>query len=310
MRQARLDWWAEGAHVTHSPINLSAGRWEKFRLARKTLLGAAHRYALIDGSQRAAAFAYYAFFSLFPLMLLLVTAGSLFVDRDRAAKAVIAYVQSFMPLGAQMERSVSNIISGVVKGRGRVGLGASAVLLWSALGFFSALMRAVNRAWGGEINSWWRGPLKRALLLVVMVGAWLVSTGLPVLVSIARHWVPPEWRWSVWVDRTVDFIVSLLVLFGSLTFFYKLAPRRVTRLDEVWPAALFTSLLLRTLEGLFVLYLRNFSRFNALYGALGGIMALLMWIYLSGCLIVFGACLCAGAVEAPRDSLAPFPAKA
>ena len=49
---------------------------------------------------------------------------------------------------------------------------------------------------------------------------------------------------------------------------------------------------------LFVIYLGHFATLNAVYGAFGGIMALLLWIYLSGCVFIFGACLCAGQAEA------------
>ncbi len=81
--------------------------------------------------------------------------------------------------------------------------------------------------------------------------------------------------------------------------FYRLAPRRPTRFAEVWAAALCATVLLRAGESLFVIYLKNFATLNAVYGAFGGFMALLLWIYLSGCVFIFGACLCASQAEAP-----------
>ena len=53
-----------------------------------------HTFFQIDGSQWAAAFAFNAFFSLFPLIVLLVTVGSFFVDRDRAGNDIVAYLES------------------------------------------------------------------------------------------------------------------------------------------------------------------------------------------------------------------------
>ena len=44
--------------------------------------------------------------------------------------------------------------------------------------------------------------------------------------------------------------------------------------------------------------LQDFATLNAVYGAFGGIMALLLWFFLSGCILIFGACLCAGQPEA------------
>ena len=80
--------------------------------------------------------------------------------------------------------------------------------------------------------------------------------------------------------------------------FYRLAPRRPTRFAEVWAAALCATVLLRAGESLFVIYLEDFATLNAVYGAFGGMLALLLWIYLSGCVFIFGACLCAGQAEA------------
>jgi YihY family inner membrane protein len=89
----------------------------------------------------------------------------------------------------------------------------------------------------------------------------------------------------------------LLVLFFGLSLLYRLAPCRPTRFAEVWIAALASAALLCVLESLFVIYLRIFAKYNLLYGAFGGMMALLMWIYLSGCIIVLGACLSAAQVQ-------------
>ena len=57
------------------------------------------RYGRIDGEQCAASFAYYAFFSLFPLILLLVVVGTFFVpDRLQAAREVVQQVEKYVPL--------------------------------------------------------------------------------------------------------------------------------------------------------------------------------------------------------------------
>lgn len=102
---------------------------------------------------------------------------------------------------------------------------------------------------------------------------------------------------SSWIYVLTSFFIPTLVVFISLSLFYKLAPRRPTHFAEVWVAALCTTALLQVAESLFVIYLKNFAKLNAVYGSFGGIMALLLWIYLSGCIFIFGACLCAAQVE-------------
>lgn len=88
-----------------------------------------------------------------------------------------------------------------------------------------------------------------------------------------------------------------MVVFLALSLFYRLAPRRPTRFVEVWAAALCATVLLRAGESPFVIYLKDFATLNAVYGAFSGIMALLFWIYLSGCVFILGACLCAAQCE-------------
>ena len=66
---------------------------------------------------------------------------------------------------------------------------------------------------------------------------------------------------------------------------------------EVWFAALFVTFGVNVLQWLFTIYTRNFTNFNALYGTFGAVVALLLWIYLIGTVIIFGACLSAAEYE-------------
>src|ERR1700752_3077384 len=71
----------------------------EFALVSKNVGKVVDKYSRIDGEQCAASFAYYAFFSLFPLILLLVVVGTLFIpDRILAARRVVDEVQQFVPL--------------------------------------------------------------------------------------------------------------------------------------------------------------------------------------------------------------------
>jgi len=264
--------------------------WAILRLAVKTFLR-------IDGAQWAGAFAFNAFFSLFPVMILLVTIASFFVDRDRAGTEVVAYMESYVPISGEMQRHIFDALAGVVQAREQAGAVALLVLVWSAIQCFTTLICATNRAWGTEVYSWWRLPLKSLALLGVTAGAVLVGMATPVLVKMAKDWLFPVNDFRSWVYALGSFVIPLSVMFFGLTLFFRLAPRRPTQFTEVWAAALCATALLQTAESLFVIYLKNFATLNAVYGAFGGIMALLLWIYLSGCIFIFGACLCAAQAE-------------
>jgi len=261
---------------------------------------AAKNFSQIDGAQRAGAFAFYAFFALFPLVVLLVTVASFFIDPGMAEKKVIAYVESYIPISDEMQRYIFDTVGGVIDARGGAGVIATLMLVWAALQFFTTLLFAVNRAWGTEMYNWWRLPLKSLLLLGIMIGVVFVGIAMPMFARMAREWLFPieefHFTYVLW-----NFFIALFIGFLSLSLFYKLAPRRLTRFSEVWAAALFSTVLLRTGESLFGVYLERFATLNAVYGAFGGIMALLLWIYLSGGIIIFGACLCAAQAKTLKD---------
>jgi len=272
------------------PDQKTSRAWAILRLAVK-------KFSQMDGAQSAAAFAHYAFFSLFPLIVLIVTIASAFIDRDRAGTEVIAYVETYVPITGEMQSDIFDTITGVIKARGQAGAVAFLVLIWAAMGFFATLIRATNQAWGVEVSNWWRLPLKSLGFLVILVCSVLLAVAVPVLAKMTKDWLFPGHDFSAWIYTLGSFFISLLVVFLSLSLFYRLAPRRPTRFAEVWFAALCTTALLLAAESLFVIYLENFATLNAVYGAFGGIMALLLWIYLSGCIFIFGACLCAAQAE-------------
>ena len=257
-----------------------------------TLSLAAHKFSGIDGGQRAAAFAYSAFFSLFPFILLLVSLTSVIFDRATAGAAVIGYIEKYLPLSGEVQQYIFDTVLKVAKTRGQAGILALTMLTWAAMQFFTTLVHATNRAWGTEGHNWWRQPLKNFTLLCIMIIAVLMGVAVPVLGKMARSIFHAAvffpWAYSLWV-----FFVPWLVLFLGLIVFYKLAPRRRTTFGEVWLPALCATALLHAAQTVFVLYLKHFSSFTATYGAFGGIIALMLWIYVSGMIFIFCACLCA-----------------
>ena len=262
---------------------------------------AVKKFSRIDGAQWAGAFAFNAFFSLFPLIVLLVTVASFFVDRNKAGKAVIACLEAYIPISGEMQRQVFHTIAGVIRAREQASAVVCLILVWAALQCFTTLICATNRAWGTTVYNWWRLPLKSLVLLGITAGALLLGMAVPVLMRMAKGWLFPVEDFRSWAYGLGSVFIPLLVVFFSLSLFYRLAPRRPTRFSEVWAAALCATVLLRASESLFVIYLQDFATLNAVYGAFGGIMALLLWIFLSGCIFIFGACLCAGRSEALRQ---------
>jgi uncharacterized BrkB/YihY/UPF0761 family membrane protein len=140
---------------------------KKARRVWTVLYLAVKKFLHIEGGQWAGAFAFNAFFSLFPLMILLVTITSSFVDRDRAVKVVISYVENYVPIRGEMQSYIFETIAGVIKERRQASTIALLILAWVALQCFTTLISATNRACSAAVNNWWRMPLKSLALLVI-----------------------------------------------------------------------------------------------------------------------------------------------
>jgi Ca2+-transporting ATPase len=280
------------------------GRWsrlrEQFSRTWPLIRGAKQIFRDIDGEQRAAAFAYYAFFSLFPLLLLLISVASQFFDEPAATRTIVEYLSVQLPLGEKERATVLRTIFEIIDNRGKMSVLAFLILSWSSSRLFKALVRALNRAWNAEIYNWWQLALKGFSLMGVLT-IWIVlGIAAPIILRSLRHWLLPDHVLFSHGMRLAIFLIPILAMFLGLMFFYKFAPRRELKYSETWVAAMVATILLQSFQGLFVLFIQNFGNFNALYGALGGLMISLMWTYLSGVIIIFGGCFCAAMTQGNR----------
>jgi YihY family inner membrane protein len=248
-------------------------------------------YGKINGDECAASFAYYAFFSLFPLILLMVAIGTFFIpDRYQAAHQVVLEVERYVPLQAKDRELLFTIVDHAIKNGWRAGIFGLFALLWGALRFFQALVIGVNRAWGGKNYNWWKLPLKNLLMLGILVSALVLGLVVPLIFDRLKT------IYYFDINVAVNWLSNLLpgaILFYGLFMFYKFAPRRPVQFRHVWPAALLGTLFLQFGQSLFSWYLGTFTNFNALYGVFGTIMGLLLWIYYSGVVLLLGGCISA-----------------
>lgn len=263
----------------------------------KVFWGAVIKFFEIDGEQRAASFAYYAFFALFPLILLFVTLGSQFLDSETVANYVIGNLGQYMPFNTADRSIVDSIIHGIIDSRNKVSALAIIGLAWSSTHFFHAMVRGVNRAWGTVEYPWWRLPMHSFAMLGLVGSALFIGILAPFVITYIRHLEVLNAEIFSGIFQQLILLVPSLVLFYGLSMFFKFAPRRRTLFSEVAIAALITTALLQIARTLFERYVYEISNFNAVYGAFAVVIELLVWIYLSGVIIIFGGCLCASQAE-------------
>jgi membrane protein len=251
-------------------------------------------FAEDDGATMAASIAYYALFSSFPLLLLMLTFGSSVLASPDVQQVAIDLVERYVPAASEL---VLDNIGQVVRARNTVGVLALIGLFWSASGVFGAIYRAVNRAWGhGLPGSFWRRRLYGLAMILGVGGLFLATTVYSTAISFVRGWRVPILGWQPFADagvgRLFGWLSALVPLLASVTIFclvYRTVPRVSVTWREVWPGGVAAGLIWEGAKQLFTWYLGNFARYSLIYGSVGAIIAFLLWSYLSGIILLLGA---------------------
>jgi membrane protein len=244
-----------------------------------------------NGFGLAAQLAYYFFLALFPALLFLVALASFIPSQELVGRAVAL-------LGGVVPPDVLGIIReqiGKIGGTGQGGLLTFGVLaaLWSSSAAMVALIYTVNRAYDVEdTRPWWRQRLTAILLTIavavfILISVVLVLAG-PQLAEFVASRVglsaAVEWTWKI-----LQWPVVFLLVATAIGLIYYFAPN--VEQDWVWltpGSVLATALWLIGSLG-FRIYVVNFGSYNETYGTIGGVMVMLLWLYISGLVIVVGA---------------------
>jgi membrane protein len=245
-------------------------------------------------AQRSAGLAYYAVFSMFPLLLLAISligfmlAAGVPLALD-AQTIVLQAVQQALP---QAQNPVEQILLTTRETRGGTGLVGLIVLAWSASNIFTQLRLALNAVWDVSLPQGLGGVLRlrlRALGMALSTGLLLITVTLSdtILELIARYVNRLPLSDTLWLlGRPLLLAAMTVVLFATL---YRFVPRTSLSWADVWPGAIVAAVGWELLKRGFVLYTTTLADWTAIYGPIAGFIGLLLWLYLSAQLLLFGA---------------------
>ncbi len=242
-----------------------------------------------DGQRIAAAVTYFAVFSIFPFILLLISLLSFAIDSRDAQQQVIDLLSGFLPIGAT---GVQEVIDGVIAARGAAaGLGIL-LLLWGALGWFESIDQGVNEMWDvKEARPFFIGKLF-ALGMIGAVGAVMALSWLAgIVVGIVSGLVPSVAGMPPGLLELVISIVSFGLIFLVFLLLYRYSPRCQLSWRDVWLGSLLTAVLWTVVRSAFTIYVTRFADFSSAYGPFAAIIAFLVWLYVTHLVILFGASL-------------------
>lgn len=262
-----------------------------FRLG--PLLRSVGREILDDGVLGLAAqTAYYFFFSLFPLILFAAPLLSFVGDKQELIERAMAQLAAALPAEATL--LVRNVVTDVVLAAGAPTLMSAGALLaaWAGSNIFTAMIDALNRAYDvTENRPWWK---RRLLALACVLAAGLV------ILAATLIFLGGEGMASWFGDRlgigagaaaawmVIQYPIAIAMLVGLAWLTYVFLPNVRQRKIHALVGASVATVLWITVTLLFRAYVAGFTSYNKTYGTIGGVIALLTWMYLSMLALLIG----------------------
>jgi len=255
------------------------------------LLLAIRNYVLHQSANQAGSMAFSTVLSMFPLLLLL-SAGAAYVGSPGDAAALVSRVVEYAP--ALVRGALQPVIDQVLAQRSRALLVIGLfVTLWTASSGMQAVRTALNRSYGVERGlPFWKARLKVSLFTVV-VGSGILLTFSSVIVmpyiwDVLEHSIGVR-KDTLWLRNSVRYGVALPVLTLLYALLYGWLPDIPQRLRTVLPGAFVGAALWVASAAVLSYSLRNAGKLALLYGSFAGVVATLVFLYISASTLIYGA---------------------
>lgn len=275
VRRITLQWWAERSDATRALPHILSSTIRSFG-----------RYS----SRQSAALAFFALFSLFPLMLLLAVFIGGLLEPAAAQEQIANGLRVFLPEDEVIVKFVRDIFDESLRQSNSFGIVAIMTILWSSLSLFSNLTASLDEIFrvpnGRNI---WKLRLQAigiSLALVILVIASFLTSGVLRLLSVLQLDQP-----SLWLSIGIRFLPFGLdvVIFGLL---FRFVPARYVHWDAVLPAALLGAVGWEVAKSGFGLYMNSVAGFQFVYGGIATVIVFLFWAFLIAAIFLFSAEFC------------------
>ncbi len=233
--------------------------------------------------------AYYFLLAIFPLLIFLLTLVPLFqIDQEM----ITQFIRDYAPadISSMLEGIISDVMENSNGGLLSVGL---IVTLWSASNGMTALMNAFNVAYDVEDN---RNFFIAKSLSIVFTIILAISVLLTFVLIVFGEQIGNLMFGIIGLDDQFQTIWSLvrsllpvLLVFIVFVVIYTTAPNIKLQIKAVIPGAIFTTIAFLVASWGFSFYISNFGNYSATYGSIAGVIVLILWLYITGVIIILGA---------------------
>ena len=245
--------------------------------------------------RQSAAIAYFALFSMAPLLLLAMT----IIAKVLGPQAIegVLHLQLTTLMGAQAAAALEQLVRGVTLSKDNHSAAAllgGATLLYGATGVFVELKDSLNHIWGLRsrhgrgITHFVRDRLLSFAMVLASGSLLLLSVLLSSTFAVLRSWLVNQFALPVEAWALLGFAIAFAIEFLLFALIFKILPDLKFPWRDVWTGALVTALLFELGKFGLAWYLGRSSTLST-FGAAGSVVLLLIWVYYSSLIVLSGA---------------------
>lgn len=240
----------------------------------------------------AAGVAFYMMFAIFPGMAATIAIWGVFAD-PAAMRDYLGQIHGVIPDAAYnvIETQLDALLAANTRTLGWTTALSLAIALYSVHSGVSALITGLNAIHARRHRPGLVRIAVSALITVALIAVSLSALATVVLVPVALNIVRIGFAEAL-ILRFLPWVVMFVVVFLVLGLFYRWGPNMEgERHGWVTPGAVLAAFLWAGASMAFSAYLANFGNYNKVYGSIGAVIALLMWLYISAYIVLLGAAL-------------------
>jgi membrane protein len=261
-------------------------------------------------SARASSISYSFFLALFPMIIVFFTLIP-FVPIDNFQTILLNFIKNVTPDSTEVVIE-STIVDIVERPRGGLLSLTFILALVFATNGFDAMIESFNNTFHTiESRSWIKQKLISTLLfviisLILIIAIALLTTGTFVFKLLVQKGILQS-ALSVYVLEAIKWLILITMTFFSISFIYYLAPARESKFRFISAGSTLATILALIASLGFNYYVQNFSRYNALYGSIGTLVILLIWIHFNSMILLIGFELNASIQQASKEGTQELP---
>jgi membrane protein len=250
----------------------------------------------------AAAMSYYVLFSIFPTMIFLVTVFGFVVRAEAVQEDVVETIVSVVPAGLEIRTEIEDVITDVSRASSPV-LAIAGLLgtAWTASNMFAALRRSLNLAFDirqgrNFLIARLMDILNLPVILLLALLSMVATAAVRVTQAFFSEWLATtpltSFTWNL-----IYFVIPYLISFAAFLMAYRVLPNARFPYRYLAIGAAFSAIGFEFAKAGFSIYVENFGNYQEVYGALGGVVAFLFFVFIVANIVIFGAELSAQVIS-------------